>query len=125
MANGRDSRDRWLRGVSGAPRELQLQPGHPWRYPRGTSGNPGGWSRRRKEFERLQREALEDPELLKLAMQRLKEAIEHNESWAVQWYLNKVWPDDGKNMIPPARLEVVYVQKPFAEGMLLEAAAPF
>src|SRR5262245_20596776 len=68
---------RWPSGVSGAPPEKRLQPGHPWRYPKGVSGNPGGFTNRRREFERLQREALQDPELLKKAMVKLGEAIDH------------------------------------------------
>jgi hypothetical protein len=77
----------------GGPSETYLQPGHPWRYPKGTSGNPGGFTKRRAEFERLQREALKDPELLKKSMVKLGEAIDQGEPWAVQWYLNRVWPD--------------------------------
>jgi hypothetical protein len=74
-----------------------LQKGNPWRYPKGTSGNPGGYTKRHAEFERLQREALADPELLKKAMGKLAEAIDASEPWALQWYLNKVWPDRPAN----------------------------
>jgi hypothetical protein len=87
------------------PPEKRLQPGHPWRYPKGTSGNPGGFTKRHAEFAKLQREALQNPGLLKKAMAKLEEAIDHNEAWAVQWYLNKVWPDR-PNLIMTAGVSV-------------------
>ena len=83
-------------GVRSTP-EHELKPGHKWRYPKGTSGNPNGVTRRHAEFMRQQREALADPKLLKKAMLKLGEAIDHSEPWAVQWYLNKVWPDRPAN----------------------------
>jgi hypothetical protein len=127
MPTDRLPNGQWPKGVSGAPKELQWQPGHKWRLPKGTSGNPGGKTKRRQEFERLQLEALQNPELLKKAMAKLEEAIDHGEAWGVQWFLNKVWPDD-KNLKPPAstRLEVVFIDRlppEPEEGKLIEAAA--
>jgi hypothetical protein len=123
MAKGRDLQGRWLPGHSGAPRELQLQPGHPWRYPRGVSGNPGGSNRRLHEFNQLQREALLNPELLHKCMAKLEEAINAGESWAIMWYLAKVFPDGDKKNLLATKLQVTFVEKPFPANRLIEAAA--
>jgi hypothetical protein len=111
MAKARDSHGRWMPGV--IPSEATpWQAGNKYRWQPGTSGNPGGRTQRHKEFLRLQREALQDPELLEMAMAKLKEAIGAGEAWSVQWFLNKVWPDDKNAQIPPGKLEVVFTERP-------------
>jgi hypothetical protein len=122
MEKGRDLRGRWLPGVCGAPPGKNLQKGHQWRFPKGVSGNPSGFTKRQAEFHRLQREALQDPELLELAMEKLRECIVAGEAWSIQWYLNRIWPDDPKQVLA-TKLEVIFVDKPLPDRNIIEAVA--
>jgi hypothetical protein len=79
-------------GVSGNPEKI-FKPGNAHRFPKGTSGSPGGFTKRRQEFEQALRDALFQPELLSKAVAALEKAINAGEPWATQWYLNKIWPD--------------------------------
>jgi hypothetical protein len=90
--NNRSPTGQWLPGESGSP-ATQLKAGHRWRFAKGVSGNPNGYSKGQAEFMRLQAEALRNPVLLKKALAKLELAIDRDEPWALSWYLAKVWPD--------------------------------
>ena len=62
------------------------------RFPPGTSGNPAGISKLRREFESKFFEALVDPELAEEALGALRCAIKEGQSWALQTYFSRVLP---------------------------------
>lgn len=78
-----------------------FKPGNEHRWPAGTSGNPAGGSRSRREFERAFYSALIGEGTAEEAAQLLWGCARAKEPWAVQLLLQRLAPQDSK-----IRLEV-------------------
>jgi hypothetical protein len=93
----RDAKGRYLPGESGCPPERQVfVQGNPWAWKKGQSGNQGGLSRLRAEFEAAFHAALLGEGQPDEAARMLWKAARAGESWAVLALLQRIAPQDTK-----------------------------
>ena len=97
------------------------QHGRQTQFQKGKSGCPGGKSGLQKEFEDNFYAAIFEPQLVTVAIEKLRAAVERGEQWALHLYFSKARPTQ------PVKLEVSRGGFDGAElaRALLEALGPW
>src|SRR5690242_1848394 len=78
--------------------KTRFRPGNEFRFVKGSSGNPTGVSAAQAQFKALLAEAMHNPERLQKALAVLDKALDQNEAWAAQWWLNRIMPAQPVNL---------------------------